>query len=432
MNADSPPNTDSDTELLALRAAAAGGQPADAARLALALVQRGEMDEAYALHRGAAEAGHGGAQVECARMLLYGIGTDAAPHEAVRWLERAERQGNVVAGYFLALIALGSVVLPREGRINQRVLAAVNAGFPPALRAAAIHFGRRDNPRDQTVCLQLLQRAAQAGDGIAAQLLHARLVRGEGCPPDPGSAADLKRRLDAAGAMPLPAASAGRPARDARHAPPPGMVALEDALQTPPLVQRSASPRVSEIEGLLSADECRLLMACASQLLRRSSTLDPQTGRPAATQLRTSHDASFDPILEDLALRAVQLRIARAARMELVHAEQLIVLRYGPGEEYRPHRDYLNAASLAADRPDAGNRARTICVYLNDVDAGGATEFPAAGVRIAPRAGCAVVFDNLHPDGRPDAESLHAGLPVERGEKWLATLWLRERRYRGY
>lgn len=423
---------EADTELRALRAAAANGQPADRVRLALALVQRGEMEEAYALHRQAAEAGHGGAQVECARMLLYGIGTDAAPHDAVRWLERAERQGNVVAGYFLALIALGSTVLPRDGRINQRVLAAVNAGFPPAVRAAAIHFGRRDHPHDQSLCVRLLQRAAQAGDGIAAQLLHPRLARGEGCAPQPAVAADLHRRLAAVGAAPLPATSAGCPARDARYAPAPGMIALEDALQTPAITERAASPRIAEVDALLSADECRLLMACASQLLRRSQTLDPRTGEPAATQLRTSHDASFDPILEDLALRVVQLRIARAARMELVHAEQLIVLRYAPGEQYRPHRDYLNASSLAADRADAGNRVRTICVYLNDVEAGGETEFPAAGLRVAPRAGCAVVFDNLHPDGRPDADSLHAGLPVERGQKWLATLWLRERRYRAY
>jgi prolyl 4-hydroxylase len=29
-----------------------------------------------------------------------------------------------------------------------------------------------------------------------------------------------------------------------------------------------------------------------------------------------------------------------------------------------------------------------------------------------------------------DTSSLHAGLPVIRGEKWIATKWLRERPYR--
>jgi hypothetical protein len=43
-----------------------------------------------------------------------------------------------------------------------------------------------------------------------------------------------------------------------------------------------------------------------------------------------------------------------------------------------------------------------------------------------------VLFDNVGPDGRPDADTLHAGLPVERGEKWLGTLWLRERPLRAF
>jgi hypothetical protein len=121
-----------------------------------------------------------------------------------------------------------------------------------------------------------------------------------------------------------------------------------------------------------------------------------------------------------------------AARVGLTQAEHLTVLRYEPGQEYRPHRDYRPPSSLEQDHPESGNRLRTICVYLNHVEAGGETEFPIAGAVISPQPGRAVIFDNLFPDGRPDPDSLHAGLPVQRGEKWLATLWLRERRYRAY
>ena len=60
------------------------------------------------------------------------------------------------------------------------------------------------------------------------------------------------------------------------------------------------------------------------------------------------------------------------------------------------------------------------------------TDFPAIGVTVAPSPGRAVVFDNLDDEGQSDPESLHAELPVQRGEKWLATLGLRERRYRDY
>ncbi|AQS78643.1 hypothetical protein XPE_05550 [Xanthomonas perforans 91-118] len=105
---------------------------------------------------------------------------------------------------------------------------------------------------------------------------------------------------------------------------------------------------------------------------------------------------------------------------------------YAPGEQYRAHRDYLPPGTIAADRPTAGNRQRTVCVYLNDVGAAGETEFPVAGVRVRPRPGTLVCFDNLHADGRPDADSLHAGLPVTAGSKWLGTLWFRQQRYRDW
>jgi len=34
-------------------------------------------------------------------------------------------------------------------------------------------------------------------------------------------------------------------------------------------------------------------------------------------------------------------------------------------------------------------------------------------------------YDRPHPDTR----SLHGGSPVEAGEKWVATKWVRERRF---
>jgi len=420
----------------AMRSDAASGVPEATYRLALSLIGEDKYEEALAWHGRAAEAGHVAAQVEFARMQLYGIACDPDPHRAVEWLLRAETAGSAPAGYLLALIGLGGAVLPRDGLINQRMLAAVQADYPPAIRAAAIHFGRKQDDADQALCVQLLGRGSNLGDVVAAQLLVARLLHGEGCDAQPEAAGQLAAQLQAHGVGALPAVNAAvppliQPFRASGRVPP-GTMALEDALQVPSMVVMSRSPHVMRIDKLLSADECRLLIACAQPGLRRSGTVDPITGQAREMALRTSSDASFDPVIEDVALRVVQLRLARAARVELVQAEHLVVLRYGPGEQYHPHRDYLPPDAVMQNRPQAGNRARTICTYLNDVDAGGETVFPHAGVSVAPVAGRAVVFDNLHPDGRPDPESLHAGLPVTRGEKWLATLWLRERRYRPY
>ncbi|MFT3898520.1 MAG: 2OG-Fe(II) oxygenase [Thermomonas sp.] len=419
-----------DAGLATLRAAATSGDPEALYRLGNALVLQREMEEACAHHARAAAAGHALSQIEYARMLLYGIGTEPAAEQAVHWLLRAEASGHAVAAYLLALIAIGGVALPRDEAINHRLQAAVRAGFPPAMRAAAIHFGRKSQPEDQRLCLRLLHDAATRGDSVCAALLAERLARGEGLPPDPGAAQGLR----AAGASILPEIASPLPWQASGQA---RTLELREALLPPPLETRSERPRIAVVDGLLSVDECRLLVAAAQPILGKSMVNDPETGENVANPMRTSSEAGFNPVTEDLALRVVQLRLAAAAGVDLPNAEHLIVLRYAPGQEYRPHRDYIAPRALEHDRPETGNRLRTICVYLNAPEAGGETEFPIAGIRVAPKPGRAVIFDNmafdsLHPDGRPDPESLHAGLPVVRGEKWLATLWLRQRRYRGF
>ena len=413
-----------------------GGRTEDLFLFACALSRSGATEEAYPHYLLAAQVGYAPAKVECARMLLHGIDRPVDVAAAVALLLDAEAAGDVSAGYLLAMIGVGGSALPFDAQVNARVLAAVNAGYPPALRAAAIHFGRSADAGDQSLCIALLDKAAQAGDGVAALLLAERLALGEGCEADPHAAAQLQEQLSARGFTALPRISLSLPAGPP---PPPRTLALEEVLRPPSPQVLSQSPGIAVASQLLSADECRLLMAMSAPLLRRSRTLDPVTGLPMANTetetgqlLRTSSDANHDPILEDLALRLVQRRMATAAGMDLLNAEPLTVLRYQPGEQYRPHRDYLNPGSLQRDRPQAGNRARSICAYLSPVVSGGETDFPLAGVRVAPVPGSAVIFDNLAPDGHPDPRSLHAGLPVVEGEKWLATLWLRQQRYRWF
>ena len=69
----------------------------------------------------------------------------------------------------------------------------------------------------------------------------------------------------------------------------------------------------------------------------------------------------------------------------------------------------------------------TALAYLNDVDEGGATDFPDIGVSINPNKGDVVVFHNCI-DGTSDInqKSLHGGSPVVSGEKWAVNLWFRQ------
>src|SRR3546814_7418310 len=65
-------------------------------------------------------------------------------------------------------------------------------------------------------------------------------------------------------------------------------------------------------------------------------------------------------------------------------------------------------------------------IYLNDVAEGGATWFPTAGIRVAPKRGLLLAWNNMKPDGTPNEMTLHEGMPVEKGVKYIITKWFRE------
>lgn len=381
--------------------------------------------------RRAADGGHRDAQVEAARVLLYLDAHESGLAEAVSRLQRAEDAGDRQAPYLLASLALAATVLPRDHvQINQRLNASAEAGHVPAIRAVALMLGGDPDPRAQQIAVQLLGRAAAAGDVVSARLLAERLRRGEGVAADLAAARTLDDQLRRVAVAPLPDTAAhvfASVTPDLGQLP---QLSSAARLWWPEPTPLNPAPRVARVDGLFSAEECRFVIAMAEPHLRRSQVLDPSLGSGSVHAIRNSSDAAFDPLLEDFCLRLLQLRMAFAAGCELAQGEQLIVLRYQPGERYLPHRDYFSPNALAAHRPDAGQRMTTVCVYLNPVTAGGGTEFPELGIRVDPTPGAAIVFDNLDATGAPAASSCHAGLAVESGEKWLATLWFRQRRYR--
>lgn len=391
--------TAADRDMAALRAAIDGGDPEAMQRLAAALTQRGDLEQAFALRKRAAIEGHAQAQIAVARMLLRGDGCLADPRTAVYWLRRAEAAGEAEASYHLAFVSLGGVAMPRDGRINERVLAAVQGDFPLALRAAAIHFGRKRHEVDQSACVRLLDRASNYGDAIAAQLLAERLARGEGCPANREAAHRVQRRLAEWGIPALPDIAIPAAGSETKEMPP-GTIALEDILHAQSARTLSETPRVMQIDGLLSADECRFLIATAQ-------VADGDTD-----------ERSIGIAGEDLAVRLIEVRMARSARMELAQAEPLLLSRFGAAQPYVPGPGDAAPA-------DPAERLRTIHVFLNAVEGGGGIAFDPSGP-IAAAAGRAVIVDGIEPVDRP-AKPLAAA-----GDKWLATLRFRRRRFRSF
>jgi prolyl 4-hydroxylase len=106
------------------------------------------------------------------------------------------------------------------------------------------------------------------------------------------------------------------------------------------------------------------------------------------------------------------------------HGEGLQVLHYLPGQQYEPHYDWFDPEQpgFPAITAKGGQRIASLVMYLNTPDGGGGTAFPEIGLTVTALRGSAVYF--AYDTG--DTSSLHAGLPVTKGEKWIATKWLRE------
>ena len=194
------------------------------------------------------------------------------------------------------------------------------------------------------------------------------------------------------------------------------------------VVMALAHPRVVVFADLIPAEECAELIALARERLARSETVETATGSSAVNEARTSDGMFFQPAEFPVCAR-VEARIAALLDWPLENGEGLQILRYGPGAEYKPHFDYFDPAEAGTPviLERGGQRVGSIVCYLNTPEAGGATVFPDAGLEVAPVRGNAVFFSYDRPD--PTTRTLHGGAPVTAGEKWVATKWMRERRF---
>jgi len=198
-----------------------------------------------------------------------------------------------------------------------------------------------------------------------------------------------------------------------------------------PVLFKLESPRIMLLQNLLDHAECDALVTLARDRLQRSPVVNPDTGDENLIDARTSMGAMFQ-VGEHALLQRIEARIAAVTGVPVDHGEGLQILNYKPGGEYQPHFDFFNPKRPGEARQlrVGGQRVATMVIYLNSPPAGGATAFPRIGLDVAPVKGNAVLFSYKLPDGTLDERTLHAGLPVEAGEKWIATKWLREQPYR--
>lgn len=197
-----------------------------------------------------------------------------------------------------------------------------------------------------------------------------------------------------------------------------------------PIVSVCYKPLIVVFDNFLSEDECQQLIDISTPKMGQAKVVSSKDGAQVVNAARSSLSAGFlcgeKPINE-----IIERRIAELINWPIAHGEGLNVLRYEDGGEYRPHHDYFDPALKGSEAILArgGQRVGTFLMYLSEVEAGGSTQFPSISFEVRPKLGRAVYFANTKLNGELDATSLHAGMPVTKGVKFLATKWLRERPY---
>ncbi len=113
------------------------------------------------------------------------------------------------------------------------------------------------------------------------------------------------------------------------------------------------------------------------------------------------------------------------------HGEVIQGHIYGPNQKIDPHYDFFNSSRPEDQKAfsKCGQRIWTFIVYLNNVEYGGETHFIYPNIKIQPKAGTGIFWENLS-GGKPNYRTLHAGLPLESGKKYILTKWFRENKIR--
>lgn len=196
-------------------------------------------------------------------------------------------------------------------------------------------------------------------------------------------------------------------------------------LMQSPGVQRLPTPKadIFQLRDFLNADHCEELIALIDRD-RRPSTIADDNGDQ---YFRTSETCDLQ--LRDAPVQALEDKLTELSGIDPAYGEPLQGQRYAVGQEFKPHTDYFTPGGPDWEQYCAvsGQRTWTFMIYLNAVEAGGATRFKAVGKTFQPEAGKLLCWNNRRPDGRENPNTLHHGMKVRMGTKYVITKWYREK-----
>jgi len=196
-------------------------------------------------------------------------------------------------------------------------------------------------------------------------------------------------------------------------------------LHDAPGVQRHPSPKLAlfSLRAFVDEAECAALIA-QIDADRRPSTIADANGDD---RFRTSETCDLDGTNPLVA--ALDARLCALSGIPAEFGEPLQGQRYAVGQEFKAHTDYFEPGGADYQKycAIAGQRSWTFMIYLNEPEAGGATRFKLADKTFQPETGRLLAWNNRHEDGSVNPATLHHGMKVRRGTKYVITKWYREK-----
>ena len=170
------------------------------------------------------------------------------------------------------------------------------------------------------------------------------------------------------------------------------------------------------IDDVFDDYEINMILDKSKDKLKKSQTVGSE--QPSVRK----SESVFLPRDKDTA--ELTSKIARLVGVEDRTCELIQVVKYRPGDYYKPHQDTC-CFETCRGKSDVDKRTKTVIVYLNDDFQGGETCFPNIDTCIEPKRGRALVFDTYDMLNRCTRKSLHEGRPIRDGIKYICTFWFR-------
>lgn len=186
-------------------------------------------------------------------------------------------------------------------------------------------------------------------------------------------------------------------------------------------------PKIYIIDNFISDQECNHLINLTEGRLKKAGVTG--NGKIVNSSSRTNRNCWINHN-NDIVTTNLCNRVSKLVKLPIERSENLQLLHYAQTEKYDYHLDGFpinNSQKSKTFLNLGGQRILTVLGYLNDVEEGGGTGFKRLNLEVSAKKGRIVVFENCYPNSNePHQRSLHAGLPVIKGNKYAFNLWFRE------